>query len=159
MDSLQFGSASGSLFAFAFFSGFAAAIGWIIFRLMDRTAATPWDVPSPYTQRRARVVISTLVVLPILAAVYSWLWTSFYRLDSTPEGIRLTYFMPTRQVNLIYADIERVYWRRQAKGGDVLVITTRDGRYFEGAGVRLLEWEYARTVRLLSPHGHDVSAR
>jgi hypothetical protein len=134
VDTFEFGSVSGSAFAFVFFLILSAAIGCMIYTLLAHPRFRRLDSRElGKAPPRAAIVIGASFALTIFLAIYFTAINGFYRLNIDGDMIRLHYILPARTYSVRRDDIvklervpgNRLMWR--------LRLETREGVHYQSA--------------------------
>lgn len=135
METYSFGSLSGSTVASVLFSALAGLIALSI-RLLG--ASTRRDTPRAFLTPQSRWspwITPSIVAAMLLALVYWWLWTDFYRAELTSDSLTLRYHVPDRAVSLRRADVADARIVFGNKLALHVLVRTCDGRRYRSATV------------------------
>ncbi len=78
--------------------------------------------------RRWQAIAAGITVLGFASLGYTGVWRSFYALERTAEGLRLTYQWPSRRVLVPWDSVAAVNTAPGYKGQRPLRVVARDGR-------------------------------
>lgn len=129
-QSFLFGSISGSWVAFALFGGIAAGAGIATAAMLRRFAARSGELPYYGTSAVARSSLGAIVGSAILALVWWWLWSGFYRIEVGRDVVTLQFYVPSRERVLQKQDILAARWDAAPRASRVLVVETRSGKVY-----------------------------
>jgi hypothetical protein len=115
---IRFASASGAVLYWLFITSFGVLlVGGVLLEIRRRRGPI----------RRWHAIAGALAVLGFAALGFSGVGRSFYALERTAEGLRLTYHWPTRRVLVPWDSIVAVNTAPGYKGQRPLRVVGRDG--------------------------------
>ena len=130
----EFGSISGTTFAFYFFGFIAAVIGFAVYRLALHMFGPRH---SPHTRKSlthlATAVVGFLVFVIVFSAIYFSSLDGFYRAEMRGDELFLHYILPERIIVLRLADVGEVTRMPTFKGRWRLLVYRSTGQVYESA--------------------------
>jgi hypothetical protein len=140
MQTFEFGSVSGSTFAFYCFLLLTAGIGWAVYHLLIHASARRWQFRTFGEARRLPAAgFGALLTAVLFATVYFSMLDGFYRMEVGGNELRLGYILPKRTLVLRRAEVSESVRRPSYKGRWVLVLYEKHGQNFESTPAGYVE--------------------
>ena len=125
--SLQFGSTSGSIFAFYFFLTISIVLGVGVYQILVKLGAKKFPAFGK-TRPAVAIGISAMLALLIFAFVYFSMLYGFYELKISDQKIYLTYILPRHTLVFQKSELSEALRSPAYRGQWHLTIYSKSGR-------------------------------